>query len=173
MRTSTTKTSKQSGFSLIELLVVVSIAGIVLSVVILGFTGADREQELKGTVERMTLRLEMARQYALQRNREWGMYVSENDYSFAELDPLSGEWIKQEYKPFIARENFDQVVLRVKTEGFDPALLGADRKTLPQIILFSSGEVTPFDLIVEPEWDTPMWIISSDGISDAMAERAG
>ena len=40
------------------------------------------------------------------------------------------------------------------------------------MILFSSGEVTPFTLYMEPQWDVPAWEISSDGLSRTRAERA-
>ncbi|MDA1074454.1 MAG: type II secretion system minor pseudopilin GspH [Proteobacteria bacterium] len=177
MPISATKTCRSirhnAGFSLIELLVVVSIAGVLLGVIILGFTGADREQDLRGIVERMTVRIEMARQYSLQRNREWGIYIDQQGYRFAEFNPDTGEWVDQTYKPFLANENLDQIFLNVNTEGFDPALLGASEKSLPQIILFSSGEVTPFSWTIEPDWDSAAWIIRSDGLSAATAERKG
>ena len=60
----------------------------------------------------------------------------------------------------------------MKTEGVGE-LPFADGKDLPQIVVFSSGEVTPFTIYLEPDWDTLRWFVSSDGISRVAAEREG
>ena len=105
------------GFTLLEVLVVVVIVGILTGTVILGFTGADMEQELKGAAQRLAVRVELARQHALQRNREWGIYVRDESYAFAELDPETGSWIEHQGRPFDQDDLPDAVRLRVATEG--------------------------------------------------------
>ena len=70
--------------------------------VILGFTGADEAQRLRGVAERIQVRLELARESALQRNREWGVHVQRNAYRFVEFDPMTGKWVAQQYRPFLA-----------------------------------------------------------------------
>ena len=88
MRTYATQTSR--GFSLLELLIVIAIVGILSGSVMLGFTGADAEQYLKGEADRFAIRVELARQHALQRNREWGIFIEAEAYQFAEFDPERG-----------------------------------------------------------------------------------
>ena len=53
------------GFSLLELLVVISLAAILTGTVIVGFTGADNEQRLRGTADQLAYTIELARQHAL------------------------------------------------------------------------------------------------------------
>ncbi len=158
------------GFTLLELLVVVVLVAILTGTVILGFTGADAEQRLRGSASQLAYTIEMARQYALQRNREWGLYVEPDGVRFAEFDPDERVWQDQTQRPFGSLELMENLELRVESEGLE-ALSSAEREDLPQVILFSSGEVTPFTVYLEPGWDTPVWQVRSDGISRTEAIR--
>ncbi len=165
---------KHQGFTLIEVLVVVVILAIAMSVVVAGFTGADQEQSFKGFVERMALRIEMARDRAVQTNNEWGIYVAPEAVSFAEFDQLSGEWLVRSQRPFRVEPTDDDFQYRVNVEAFPGQTETTDRDDeIPEIILFSSGETTPFRLSIKPEaWVTPAWILTSDGFSRTEANRA-
>jgi len=173
MRTYVSRTSDprdSSGFTLLELLVVVALVAILMGTVILGFTGADQEQRLRGTADQLAYRLELARQYALQRNRDWGVYVEPQSVRFAEFDPEQETWVEQARRPFSDTELPANVALRVESEGLDQ-LTATERERLPQILLFSSGETTPFTITLEPGWDTVPWTLSSDGLSRVEAHR--
>lgn len=162
---------RQSGFTLLELLVVVVMVAVLTGTVILGFTGADTEQRLRGSADQLAYAIELARQYALQRNREWGLYVEPDAIQFVEFDPEEKAWVERTERPFGSTEILPNVELRVESERFDQ-LSKQDQEDLPRVILFSSGEVTPFTLFMEPQWDAPAWEVSSDGISRTRAERA-
>ena len=144
--------------------------GILTGTVILGFTGADTEQRLRGSADQLAYTIEMARQYALQRNREWGLYVEPDALEFVEFDPDERTWVERSERPFGSTELVDNVTLRVEVEKHRK-LPGQDQEDLPRVILFSSGEVTPFKLFLEPEWDAPAWEVSSDGISRVRAKQ--
>ena len=161
------------GFTLLELLVVLVIFLVLTGTVVLGFTGADEEQELRGMAERIGARIELARQYSLQRNREWGVFVESGSYRFAELDTAQGQWVNQAYRPFVADGLTPRIAFRVQIEGFDREQFGVDDEDLPNIILFSSGEVTPFKWYLDPAWDAPPWVVSSDGLAEARIDRDG
>jgi len=161
-----------AGFTLLEVLVVVFIVGILTGTVILGFTGADSEQDLKGAAQRLATRIELARQYALQRNREWGIYVHDDSYAFAEFDPETRKWVEREGRPFVQNDLPNAVRLRLTTEGVGE-LPFADAKDVPNIAVFSSGEITPFTITIEPEWESIPWEVTSDGLSRAEARREG
>ncbi len=168
------------GFTLIEILVVVLIIGVLASVVTLSFTGGNLEQELRGEAERAALRLELARSNALQRNREWGLVVEEGGYRFLELDPHNAAWVEQTERPLRAVDMPANVRLRLETEGFELPQLenneAADdddetRGLEPNLIIFSSGELTPFTLTLQPQWESVPWKVASDGLSRVRAER--
>jgi type II secretion system protein H len=158
------------GFTLLELLVVITLVAILTGTVILGFTGADTEQRLRGSAEQLAYTIELARQHALQRNREWGMAVEEDAVQFLEFDPEEETWVEQVQRPFDVAVPAN-VALRVESEGLE-ALPEEQQEDLPAVLLFSSGEVTPFTVHLEPGWDAPVWTVHSDGIARARAERA-
>jgi type II secretion system protein H len=158
------------GFTLLELLVVVAMVAILTGTVILGFTGADQEQRLRGAAEQLAYRIELARQYALQRNREWGVYVEADSIRFAEFDPEQALWVEQAKRPFSGVELPVNVELSVESEGLDQ-LSEDERERLPKIILFSSGEATPFTLTMQPGWESLPWTLSTDGLSRVDARR--
>ena len=95
--------------------------------------------------------------------------MDENGYQFAEFDPEQGIWQRKAERPFDAVSAFETITLRVTTEA--DTLPTTDGEDLPQIIVFSSGEVTPFNLRFEPDWDSPPWVVQSDGLSQATMER--
>ncbi len=160
-----------SGFTLLELLVVLIIFAVLTGTLVLGFSGADEEQALRGLAERISARVELARQYALQRNREWGIFVEPDTYRFMELDPQRGRWVEQAYRPFVSEGRTARIAFRVETEGFDQGQFGVSEEASPDIIVFSNGEVTPFQWYLEPAWQALPWLVRSDGISPSVIER--
>lgn len=166
--------SSPKGFTLIEVLVVVVVISILMSVIVAGFVGADKEQSFRGFAERMALRVEMARDRAIQTNHEWGVFVEPESIRFAEFDPVTGEWLDRVERPFRIEQTDDDFRYTVKVEAYpgQDALATEDDEDLPAIVLFSSGEVTPFTLTIEPyAWQTRPWLISSDGFTRATTER--
>ena len=157
------------GFTLIEMLVVVVVVGVLASVVVVGFVGADKEQELKTEARRLALLIELARDEALQRNEEWGVFVEPDSYTFAIYDPALGKWSEQEDRRFRERQ-IDNMTLAIKAEKL--VIPGqVEGQSIPQIVIFSSGEQTPFEIVLAPEWQTRAWRIESDGVSTTAIER--
>lgn len=163
---------RQRAFTLLEILVVLTILAVLTGTVMLAFTGADAEQGLKGAAERLALRVEFARQRSLTRNREWGVYVEEDAYRFAEFDPDDGIWVVQVGRPFNQNDLPALVTLALDLGEFE-GLPFTDDEDLPQIVIFSSGEITPFTIELLPEWRTEPWRVSSDGLSRVEAFREG
>lgn len=161
---------RNHGFTLIEMLVVVVIIGILASTVVLGFVGSDREQNLRTEAERLAALIEMARSEAVQRNEEWGVSINATGYQFLVFNPLNHSWVAQKDGPFHPRKTAD-VTLSVKVDQLtmpgDTAKEGA-----PNIIMFSSGEQTPFEIEITPQWKSDPWRVNSDGLSRTSAQRS-
>ncbi|MEM7079819.1 MAG: type II secretion system minor pseudopilin GspH [Pseudomonadota bacterium] len=164
--------TSRHGFTLIEVLVVVVVVGIMAGVVVASFGSQDREQALQGYVERLGVRIEMARDRALQRNREWGFYVEDEGLRFAEFDGPNQRWVDLTQRPFRAEAYAAEVELSVKVDQYQNATRKPDEEEIPDVILYSSGETTPFRITVEPrEWEARHWYLASDGFTRTELER--
>ncbi len=164
------------GFTLLELVVVLGIVGVLAGVVVLSFVGADRERNLQTEAMRLAALVELARTEATMRNARMGLFVDADAYAFATFDPETGDWTRPEEGPFRLRTAPEGVSFSAATESqelpADPAPRG-DRRTLPDILIFASGEQTPFTVEVVPAWGSTPWRVHSDGIQRTVATRPG
>lgn len=169
------------GFTLIELLVVVVIVGVLAATIVLNVTDRGGQQRLASDVARFVGVVELARAQALQRNREWGVVITDSSYSFVELGDEGG-WVIAPGDRFIERA-VAEVELRLRVEGREAtlieALVGADEDSVegsgqaasseaapaPGLVLFSSGETTPFELEFRPAGNLLPEYVLSDGLN--------
>jgi general secretion pathway protein H len=160
-----------SGFSLLELLVVVFIIGILATMFTLsvGVTGGD--QDLEREVDRLRAVLKLASQEAIMEGREIGMRFYNDGYEFAAYyedfveyhDPENEEDVDQSEWTMLSQEELlgprklaADIVLELEIDGqtvvldstdgdeYDREEPDPDEKYRPQIRLFSSGDVSPF-----------------------------
>ena len=122
------------GFTLIEVLIVVILISLIMSVVVGSFTGIDRNQAMQGYIERMSLRVEMARDRAIQTNNEWGIFVETEEISFAEFDHVNQEWLPRTQRPFNLDSSQSKIRFSAKVESY-AAATDADEDKLPDVIL--------------------------------------
>lgn len=158
------------GFTLIEVLIVVVIVAIMAATVAVGLSGGDRDRRLKVEVNRLTGLLELTRSQAIQRNEEWGVYIDESSFSFANFDETTRKWVDYEQRPL---RNTTLENLRLELYVDDQLELPEqfEDDSVPDLVFFSSGESMKFDLRVQPNWEGPVWTISSDGLSRSEATR--
>ena len=157
-----------SGFTLMELLVVVVVLGILLGSAVISLNLSDDQRGMQAYGQRMAQRIELARDRAIQNNQEWGLRVSREKYQFVVFDELQRQWIPQPQAPFKPDEPPQPVVydLRVQDKGGTELNSGLfaqsqdnDQKVLdetgtqelPYVVFFSSGEASQFSLKVVPQ----------------------
>ncbi|HZV58099.1 MAG TPA: GspH/FimT family pseudopilin [Sphingobium sp.] len=92
--------SAQQGFSLIELLVVITIVGLLSSVVVL--TMADPRGRLTDDADRFAGRVRAARDAAIVTGRPMALWVAQTGYGFERRE--QGEWQAVTEGPLAARD---------------------------------------------------------------------
>ena len=182
-----------AGFTLLELLLVVTIIGILASVVVLGATDVGRQRAIRAEAERLVLAVELARDESRLRNAVWGLLVDGGTYRFLEYDDAGNEWHDVERREFAADATEDnvefQVVLLASSEdalepAWNPGSRGGegvprdvaedDEAPVPDVVIYPGGEMTPFQIIVSGGDAYVAWVARSDGIqrTRAAAENA-
>lgn len=131
------------GFSLIEILVVVAVAAVLAATLTLAVAG-NGARRLEGSAEQFRALLAHACDEAELGGREIGVTLGADGYAFARLD--GSQWR--------AFGSGDELRARRWPEGLRVALerdgrpldLGGAGRRLPQLVCFSSRELTPFAL---------------------------
>jgi len=159
--TSTEPRLTASGFSLIELLVVLLLIGIILTMATLavrpGLGTADGDDE----AARLAALLQLAREQAVLQGVEHGLELNRGSYQLLALG--SDDWQPLADPIWRLRTLPQELHLRLAVEGRSVAL----PETLegkPQLLLFSSGEMTPFTL--ELQGPTTVCRLTGDGLAD-------
>jgi general secretion pathway protein H len=137
--------SRASGFSLIELLVVVVVIGVIALAATLSI-GGSTQNRLQREAERFEALTTQACEQAELGGREIGVIVDTSGYAFRVL--AGAQWQNfPDDSPLRARRWLDGMTVALAREG-RPVDLRAARVAAPQIVCFSSGELTPFALTV-------------------------
>ena len=182
-------TAHRSGFTLLELLLVMTIIGILAATVTLAVSDAGARQRVQTEAERVALAIELARTEALTRNEIWGLSVSPSGYAFQTYDPEADEWEVLDERPFQPRRAEDGLLFTVQAELAQhsqadedgdatlPFLASDDddaasQAGFPSIAILPGGEVTPFEVVVS-SGDLPPWSARSDGIARVLAAPQG
>ena len=161
------------GFSLLELIIVLVIIGVLLAAVTISMSDR-RLDNLKVDAQRIEALVKLAIDQAVINNREIGLLIEDDGYQFLEFEdenwrPLSTANARR----FSGRKLAEGVYTRIQVAGFynsepETNLLGDDEEDsddnnetnvkAPQILMLSSGEVTPFRIRIGWDFDDPAYM---------------
>lgn len=130
------------GFTLIELLVVVVIVGVLAAALTLAVAGTA-QRRLENEAERFRALLAHACGQAELSGREIGVVLDADGYAFRRLD--GSEWHESGEGELRARHWPNALRLELDRAG-RPLELATSQRPAPQLVCFSSGELTPFVL---------------------------
>jgi general secretion pathway protein H len=136
---------RQRGFTLIELLVVVVIVGVLVAALTLAIGGSS-ERQLANASERFTALLGHACNQAELSGREIGVSVAADGYVFSRLD--RDEWHAFGKDGELRARRWPTGLHVELTRAGRPLELAAAGRETPQLVCFSSGELSPFGLVL-------------------------
>ncbi|WP_413285435.1 type II secretion system minor pseudopilin GspH [Vibrio sp. MA40-2] len=168
---------KQAGFTLIEIMLVMVLLSISAVAVIINLP--DSKQDItKQQAERFYYRLQLLNEYAILNGRDLGIRVEENKASYSYLQLEEAGWQVLENKTYAQTVMPDGISLSLKigTDAwtnnenlfkqqslFEEMFSEAEEKQKiepPQLFVLSSGEVTPFQLLISANEDRDTgWLV--------------
>lgn len=159
---------RSSGFTLIEILVVVFLIGIILGFASLSLSGRALDDQAQEEARRLAEIFRIARDEAGFTGLELGWRKTENGYEFLALSDQG--WSKfGEGTPLRARALPKPLKLRVKVDDLP---IETDKKNpVPQIMLLSSGETTPFTVELGADQLAWTFVISGNLLGKINLER--
>ncbi len=162
---------RQRGFTLLEILVVVTLLGFVLGIATLN-VGGNEARELRLFVRHAHAVLELAAEEAELQSTQLGLRVDNSSLRFVAFDVVENSWQALQDKPFQPLEVPAQVQVKLDVEDFagqEDTLLGDGGEQQPQIVFLSSGETTAYTLLLQPARGEAYRLLS-DGLNLTLEE---
>ncbi|MGI9245572.1 MAG: type II secretion system minor pseudopilin GspH [Steroidobacteraceae bacterium] len=144
---------RSSGFTLLEVLVVVIIIGIITSMAVISVNVLGGDHEMQQEAQRLQAILAQAREDAMLQSRDLGLRVDEAGFEFLEYDGRTERWREVADDPLLrARSLPPGLRLALRLEDRDVKLKPRQPETerdplLPQVIIQASGDLAPFDVV--------------------------
>jgi len=161
--------SRSAGFTLVEILVVLVIIGTIVSVAFLSFGLLADDKSLEREARRMSALIDLVTDEAMLQGRDFGLEVLSGGYRFVELDPLINQWFEVTGDDMMAARTLEEgtelelyiedhrVLLHATASDTERKEKDGDRDLtddyMPHILILSSGDVTPFDLLIRRDLD--------------------
>jgi len=167
-----------SGFTLVEILVVVVIIGVIAAGMVLSVSLTGRDRDLEKESDRLLALFNYAREQAELQTREFGVMFQDDGYEFLTYDTRRGTWRSIfEDDALGARHLPDGLGFKLIVEGRPVVLTrpkDAKDKT-PQVMIFSNGDLTAFGATLEREGGLRSVTLTEDDkgavIEQAMVEQ--
>ena len=139
------KMQRQSGFTLVEIIVVMVIVGILVTVVTLSF-GNSQARQGRDYLRQISALIDLATEQAVFNSRDYGLSFSKQGYRFFELE--DGIWRNLSNDRMFKTRDIPQGFQHVLYLEGIKVVLAQDDKKKPQIYITSDGEVSQFQLDV-------------------------
>jgi general secretion pathway protein H len=158
---------KKSGFTLIEILVVIVLIGIILSMATLAITTGSPKERLQTEAKRFTALLQLAQDDALLNGMEFGIVLTDNSYQFVIITDEGWQPVRNnnslrkrtlpvdmelELELDFQEANIKSTISKIgevsKVDDVEKFEDTKEEKHKPQIYLLSSGEIAPSFILI-------------------------
>ncbi len=150
------------GFTLIEILVVLLIITVLAGVTIARLPAFSQNAAFETETRRLELLFNMAHQASILDSMAFGFRLTDDGYKFLKFDDGSQRWTDAE-SPFQERTLPDGLKLVIKADNDGFSLLG---ENLPPVLILSSGENTPFQIILQSRLQETSKTLRSEGYGE-------
>ncbi len=137
--------TRSAGFTLLEMMVVMVLIGIIFSFAMLSMGGDDVAKMMEQEAHRLETLLALANDEAIVRGEELGVRFADDGYEFLVL-ALDG-WKQPDDSLLKAYTLPADIRMQLEIEGEqpqDPQAADQEGEPPPQVLILSSGEMTPF-----------------------------
>ncbi|TBW56011.1 type II secretion system protein GspH [Marinobacter halodurans] len=161
--------SRSRGFTLIEIMVVLVLVGLLAVIAVVNLGGGAQQRELENRARELFLLMQTASEQAVLNNQELGLLIDDNGYRFLMYDDAKQTWGRQKERLFAPRQLPEWMAVVYHTEDNLPKLPGTEddeESPRPDIVFYSSGETTPFDMeLAVGDEEEPVYRIDTDGLN--------
>lgn len=142
------KLKRQIAFTLIELIVVISLAGVIILSVLLNTNLINPNQGLEKLNNQLPKLIYFAHQQALLQQQNYALSITKDGYKFLTHD--GDKWVVLKDK-LLKEELFpESISSELRVENSLVSALPKD-ELKPHILILASGEMTPFEWIIKDQ----------------------
>ena len=146
---------RSSGFTLLEVLVVVLIIGIIASMAAVSTRVLGGDHEMDQEAKRLVAVLTQAREDAMLEGRDVGLRIDPRGYDFMRYDGRVEQWDLVIEDPLLRERAFPDGLeaalwLESRPVKLQPRVAPTERdRPQPQVLLMASGDLVPFEVRLE------------------------
>jgi general secretion pathway protein H len=166
--------ARASGFTLLEVLVVVIIIGIITSMAVVSTRVLGGDHEMDREARRLAAVLGQAREDAMLEGRDVGLRLDAAGYDFLRYDGRNERWEPASGDPLLRERLFPDGMsagLWVESRSVQLRARGATSEReppAPQVMVLASGDLVPFEVHLERAGTEETRIIA--GLADGRIE---
>lgn len=185
MRKPSARQAKSTGFTLLEVMLVLLLIGLLATTVVLNFSGESRAERLDKQSIRFQQLFQFVAETAQLKQQEWGFYTKGERYGFLYYDNKNQKWLAADEPKSLSQYQLpEDISVQLDLDGFaaveDNLLRDLEWQidddnqeddqqatpVLPQVFILSSGEISPFKLIfIEKSALSPLYATVSTEFS--------